>query len=393
MLTRFYILTKLTISHNPRFRTGTARAVHPRTAFLQAHLPLQPVCIHIAAAPLMTQRPQKEWFTLASSLLVQSNPSSQRMASRVQLWLHYPSNVLLDTRLSWYSGLELLWLAGYSPFFALSSWTTPTGLRQCRSSWLCSHKAGLWSIAAQQRPHTIHVLHQGTIPRTLQLHHHTPSTHPMTSYFLLPANADTVSYDTVSQTLCPWLSMHEIMLELLTCQDQGKPQINLLNQECIWSVSLSQKPPTALDRWWYWAWQLLSRLRWLHQCPLSVEGFSCIALMDCICHMEDHPGISLLMIARGQPTGVPLNADIDFFTLCCNNFLCCINGGDVLSQEGEPLYLVGINPQELLSVSRQICRPILLRLSLVWDFRLFGLYWSQTTGTAILLAWSSWLLT
>ncbi len=113
--------------------------------------------------------------------------------------------------------------------------------------------------------------------------------------------------------------------------------------------------------------------------------------MDCICHMEDHPGIGLLMMARGQPTGVPLNADIDFFTLCCNNFLCCINGGDVLSQGGEPLCIVGINPQELLPVSRQICRPILPRLSLAWDFRRFGLYWSQTTS--ILLAWSSWLLT
>ncbi len=49
-----------------------------------------PFCIHIAAAPLMTQQPQEEWSTLASGLLVQSNPSSQWMALRVQLRLHYP---------------------------------------------------------------------------------------------------------------------------------------------------------------------------------------------------------------------------------------------------------------------------------------------------------------
>ena len=78
--------------------------------------------------------------------------------------------------------------------------------------------------------------------------------------------------------------------------------------------------------------------------------------VDSICHMdmEDHPGISLLMIAGRQPTGVPLNADINFFILCCNNF-SCINGGDVLSQEGEQLCLVGTNSQELLPIPRQIC--------------------------------------
>ena len=83
-----------------------------------------------------------------------------------------------------------------------------------------------------------------------------------------------------------------------------------------------------------------------------------VALMDCICHMDDYLGISLLMIARGQPTGVLLNADIDYFTLCCHNFLCCINGDDVFCQEGEQFCLVGINSQELLPVSRQICRPV-----------------------------------
>ena len=69
----------------------------------------------------------------------------------------------------------------------------------------------------------------------------------------------------------------------------------------------------------------------------------------------------------------------------------------MLTQEGEQLCLVGINLQELLPVSRQICRPInpsldaLAKLVSDVGLRLFYLYWSQTIS--ILLAKSSWLLT
>ncbi len=92
------LIYRVTISHNPRFRTSTGLCTSGQplagTSSSAAFF-----CIHIAAGPLMTQQPQEEWSTLASSLMVQSNPSSQRMASRVQLWLHYPSSVLLDTQL------------------------------------------------------------------------------------------------------------------------------------------------------------------------------------------------------------------------------------------------------------------------------------------------------
>ena len=147
------LIYRVTISHNPRLRIGTELCTSMQPSF---RTPSSATFFASTSQQLRWWHSglrKSAWSTLAFSLMVQSNPSSQGMSSRVQLRLHYPQQCP-----RWHTALLKCWtkaaLVGrilVVSIVSLSSRTTPTRLRRCRSSCLCGHKAGLWSVPAQQR--------------------------------------------------------------------------------------------------------------------------------------------------------------------------------------------------------------------------------------------------